>query len=197
MINILKQKKLYGCMLTVWLQSMLCLYNHCNATSQKAANCRPLPPVLTNDFVPPCVTACKQPARSMMSFSSSATSRCCLFHRSFLVFESQGERFISSLRGEGGSCLSERACWIKGLFPQRGGYQSECHSGSTALHVAREPLLHSPSPPSLCHQVILLFLHVFLHFLFLCLVYIFFSCVTGVMAVPCFPPAGSMLLCRE
>lgn len=60
----------------------------------------------------------------------------------------KGERFISLLGEEGGSCLSERACWIKGVISPEGGIwvwvslkTALILTQPLPLHVAREPQL--------------------------------------------------------
>lgn len=66
-----------------------------------------------------------------MSFSSCATSQCCVFlsQPSTLIFESQGGSVSYPCWEKKGDlvCLKEHA-GLRGLFPQRGGYESECHS---------------------------------------------------------------------
>lgn len=59
-----------------------------------------------------------------MSLSGCATSHCCVYsisipHLGYL--NHKGECFISLLGEEGGSCLSKRACWIKGVISPEGG----------------------------------------------------------------------------
>lgn len=93
----------------------------------KWANGRPLPPVLTNDFVPSSMAAsqlrerrreghwCLSLAapRHIVVYSISSPRPWYLNHKR--------ERFISLLGEEGWSCLSERACWIKGVISPEGG----------------------------------------------------------------------------
>lgn len=74
-------------------------------------------------------------------FSRRATSHCCLFDfpSSSLVFESQGGAFhILAGRRRGDRVYLKEHAGLRGLFPQRGGYESEseCHSDSTHSHTA-------------------------------------------------------------
>lgn len=89
-----------------------------------------------------------------MSLSGCATSHCCVYsisipHLGYL--NHKGECFISLLGEEGGSCLSKRACWIKGVISPEGGvvgggggYESVTHTGT---HILLLSLL-----PSCCAQ---------------------------------------------
>lgn len=96
---------------------------------------------------------------ALMSFSGCATSHCCLFDflPSSLVFESQGGSVSYPCWEKKGDLvyLKEHA-GLRGLFPQRGGYESECHSDSAHCHTTSvsaccqgSPALTSSRPPPL------------------------------------------------
>lgn len=93
----------------------------------KRANSRPLPPVLTNDFVPSSVAASQLPERRRRKhwcLSLAAPRHIVVYSISSphpWYLNHKGERFISLLGEEGWSCLSERACWIKGVISPEGG----------------------------------------------------------------------------
>lgn len=147
----------------------------------KRANGKPLPLVWTNDFVPPSVAASQLPERRRQGhwcLSLAAPRHIVVYSISsphLWYLNHKGERFISLLGEEGGSCLSERACWIKGVISPEGGIWEwvslRQHSLSHCLCLCMLPGSPSfdffPSPPlSLLHHVILSFLlSLPLHFL--------------------------------
>lgn len=145
-----------------------------------------------------------------MSFSSCATSHCCLFdfQPSSLVFESQGASVsYPCWEKKGDLVYLKEHVGLRGLFPQRGGYESECHSDSTHSHTASASAccqvapvstsspLPPPSSPSSCNPKLLLLPHTPL---FLCLVCTFFLIIATIPSRT-FPssPAGSVLPYRE
>lgn len=81
-------------------------------------------------------------------------------HRWYL--NRKGERFISLQGEEGGSCLSERACWIKGVISPEGGIWEwvSLRQRSLSHYLCLCMLPGSPSfdsPLPLLHRVILSF----------------------------------------
>lgn len=96
---------------------------------------------------------------TLMSFSRRATSRCCVFlsQPSSLIFESQGGSISYPCWEKKGDlvCLKEHA-GLRGLFPQRGGYESECHS----RRLSRCRCMLPGSPPSLTSTTLLSLCHI-------------------------------------
>lgn len=182
-------------------------YYQCYATSQQLANGRPLPQIVTNDSV--AVSQLLERRRQGHWCLSLAVPRHTVVdsisspHPWYL--NHKGERFISLLGEEGGSCLSERACWIKGVISPEGGIW-EWVSLKTALiltqplplHVAREPQLWllplSPFP----HVILSVCFYPPQQLLFLCLVCTLFLIIATIpsRSLPS-SPAGSVLPYRE
>lgn len=82
-------------------------------------------PLLVTDFVPPSVAATLLvERRRYWCLSLAAPRHIVVYSISSLhprYLNHKRERFISLLGEEGGSCLSERACWIKRVISPEGG----------------------------------------------------------------------------
>lgn len=137
----------------------------------KRANGRPLLSMWTNDFVPPSVAASQLPERRRWGHwcLSLAAPRHIVVYLIFSphhwYLNHKGEHFISLLGEEGGSCLSERACWIKGVISPEGGIWEwvslrQCslsHYLSLCMLPGSPGFDFSSSPFPLLHHVILSF----------------------------------------
>lgn len=164
----------------------------------------------TNYFVPLSVAASKLPERRRQGhwcLSLAVPRHIVVYlisspHPWYL--NHKGKRFISLLGEEGGSCLSERACWIKGVISPEGGIWEwvslRQHSLSHCLCMlpGSPGFDFFPSPPlSLLSHVILGFL-LSLRLLFLCLVHILFLIAATILSCSLHSsPAGSLLPYRE
>lgn len=153
-----------ACGKDVWLPCVVLLSTSVMPPPNKWANARPLP-FDVNQWLCAFFCGSKSAAReekmgTLMSFSSWATSQCCLFDSqpSLLVFESQGGSISYPCWEKKGNLvyLKEHA-GLRGLFPQRGGYESECQSDSPQSHTTSASaccqeapsLTPSPLPPFL------------------------------------------------
>lgn len=111
---------------------------------------------------------------TLMSFSSCATSHCCLFDFQPItgIWITRGSVSYPCREKKGDLVYLKEHAGLRGLFPQRGGYESECHSDSAHSHTTSAsaccqgaPALTSPPLPFLAFIALslafslLLFLH--------------------------------------